>query len=147
MFVFGAIASPVFCAAPFPGEVVRLARAAGASFVCCRPSSRSFSRWVCVAFFPYRAAAQGFAVPVAGLFPASEFSRAPFCACRPSVRSFSRWVCVVFFRSRAAASSFAVPVAGLLSGSEFSCGSGFCLVRSSGGWFRVSVPVAVEAFE
>ncbi len=98
--VFGAIASPVFCAAPFPGEVVRLARAAGASFVCCRPSSRSFSRWVCVAFF----------------------------------------------RSRAAAQGFAVPVAGLLSGSEFSCGSGFCSVRSSGGWFRVSVPVAVEAF-
>ncbi len=98
--VFGAIASPVFCAAPFPGEVRRLALAAGASFLCCRPSSRSFSRWVCV----------------------------------------------VFFRSRSAASSFAVPVAGLLSGSEFSCGSGFCLVRSSGGWFRVSVPVAVEAF-
>ncbi len=33
-------------------------------------------------------------------------------------------------------------MAGLLSGSEFSCGSGFCSVRASGGWFRVSVPVA-----
>jgi hypothetical protein len=41
---WGAYASPPFCPAPFPGEVRRLALSAGASFLCLRPSERSFSQ-------------------------------------------------------------------------------------------------------
>ena len=72
--VAGAVSSPVGCPAPFVSQVVLLARAAGASWVCLRPSSRSFSRWVVVVFFSSPAAASGFAAPVAGLLPGSAFS-------------------------------------------------------------------------
>lgn len=72
--VAGAVSSPVGCFAPFVSDVVPLARAAGASWLCLRPSSRSFSRWVVVAFFPSFAAASGFASPVAGLLPGAAFS-------------------------------------------------------------------------
>ena len=95
--VAGAVSSPPSCPAPFPGEVRRLAVAAGADWLCLRPSARSFSRW-CV---------------------------------------------VVFFSSRAAASGFAAPVAGLLPGASFSAGVSSVVVRRSGAWWCVSVPVSV----
>jgi len=87
---WGAYASPPLCPAPFPGEVRRLALSAGASFLCLRPSERSFSRWVVVVFFSSGAAAAAFAAPVAGLFPSGSFSRVPFCA----VRRCRAWWCV-----------------------------------------------------
>ncbi|WP_139253794.1 MULTISPECIES: hypothetical protein [Cyanophyceae] len=93
-------ASPVGCSAPFVSSVVPLARASGASFLCCRPSSRSFSRWVVVGFFS----------------------------------------------SRAAAGAFAASAARLLSAAEFSAGASFCVVRRSGSWWCVSVPVFVVLF-
>ena len=67
--VAGAVSSPPSCPAPFPGEVRRLAVAAGASWLCLRPSVRSFSRWCVVVFFSSRAAASGFAAPVPALLP------------------------------------------------------------------------------
>ncbi len=72
--VAGAVSSPPCCPAPFPGEVRRLAVAAGASWLCLRPSVRSFSRWCVVVFFSSRAAASDFAAPVAGLLPGTSFS-------------------------------------------------------------------------
>ena len=72
--VAGAVSSPPSCPAPFPGEVRRLAVAAGASWLCLRPSVRSFSRWCVVVYFSSRAAASAFAAPVAGLLPGASFS-------------------------------------------------------------------------
>ena len=88
--VAGPISSPPFCSAPFVSEVVSLARAAGASWVSLRPSSRSFSRWVVVVSFSSRAAAGGFASSVAGLLPGSAFSAGvPSCV----VRRCGSWWC------------------------------------------------------
>ena len=66
--------SPVPCPAPFASWVVPCARVVGASFVSLRPSSRSFSGWVVVAFFSSRAAAGSFAARASWLLPASSFS-------------------------------------------------------------------------
>ena len=73
-FACPSASSPVPCPAPFVSWVVPCARAVGASFVSLRPSSRSFSRWVVVSFFPSRAAAGSFAGRVASLLPGSSFS-------------------------------------------------------------------------
>ncbi len=89
--VAGAVSSPPSCPAPFPGEVRRLAVAAGASWLCLRPSSRSFSRWCVVVYFSSRAAASGFAAPVAGLLPGSSFSAG---AASVVLRRCSSWWCV-----------------------------------------------------
>jgi hypothetical protein len=73
--------------------VRRLALSAGASFLCLRPSERSFSRWVAVVFFSSSAAATAFAAPVAGLFPSGSFSRVPFCAVLGGAFRFpARWL-------------------------------------------------------
>lgn len=66
--------SPVPCPAPFVSWLVPCARAAGASFVSLRPSSRSFSGWCVVAFFSSRSAAGSFAARAAWLLPAGSFS-------------------------------------------------------------------------
>lgn len=91
--MFPIAASPAGCPAPIPGEVAELAVAAEAAFLGVRPSPRSFSGWVVVAWFA--------SAPVADAF------------------------------ARLAASSFGLP---------------FCKVRPAGGWFLVSVPVAVFKF-
>ena len=72
--VAGAVSSPPSCPAPFPGAVRRLAVAAGASWLCLRPSVRSFSRWCVVVYFSSRAAASGFAAPVPAVLPGACFS-------------------------------------------------------------------------
>ena len=93
--VAGAVSSPPSCPAPFPGEVRRLAVVAGASWLCLRPSSRSFSRWCLVVFFSSRSAAFGFAARASWLLSAS--------ACSPQfssgvssvvVRCCGSWWCV-----------------------------------------------------
>ena len=66
--------SPVPCPAPFPSWVVPCASVVGASFVSLRPSSRSFSGWVVVAFFSSRCAAGSFARRASWLLPAGSFS-------------------------------------------------------------------------
>ncbi|MGB5595481.1 MAG: hypothetical protein WBM62_15790, partial [Crocosphaera sp.] len=68
--------SPSSVSAPFPGSVASLAASAGASFLCVRPSVRSFSRWVCVCLFGSAAAAAAFAGSACSAFGF------PFCAVR-----------------------------------------------------------------
>ena len=85
--VAGAVSSPPSCPAPFTSEVRRLAVAAGASWLCLRPSVRSFSRWCVVVYFSSRAAASGFAAPVPAVLPGASFSAGVssvvvrFCPC------------------------------------------------------------------
>lgn len=97
------VSSPVSCPAPVPGEVVAVASAAGASFLCVRPSSRSVSRWVAVVYFSSPAAASAFAAS------AAQEGGFPFCV----VRSVGQWQLV------------SVPVA--VSGFEAASGSLPCL--------------------
>ena len=115
--------SSVGCSAPVPGVVAAAGAAAGASFLCVRPSGRSFSSWVCAVLFGSRAAASGFAVAAAARF---SF---PFCAVRRAGAWFSVSVpCSVF-------SSF-VPA-----------GSFPCLWSSLGGGFSLPPsPFAVPPF-
>ncbi len=68
--------SPSSVSAPVPGSVASLAASAGASFLCVRPSVRSFSRWVCVCLFGSSAAAAAFADQACSAFGF------PFCAVR-----------------------------------------------------------------
>ena len=89
--VAGAVSSPPSCPAPFPGAVRRLAVAAGASWLCLRPSVRSFSRWCVVVYFSSRAAASGFAAPVSGLLPGASFSAGVSSVV---VRRCGAWWCV-----------------------------------------------------
>jgi hypothetical protein len=92
--IYRAVTSPFSIPAAVPGEVVPLALEAGASFLCVRPSSRSFSGWVTVAFFTSERVALQFAAT------ASMSFALPFCAVRAtgnwfgasvpvSIRSFS----------------------------------------------------------
>lgn len=60
--------SSVGSSAPVPGVVAAAASFAGASFLCVRPSGRSFSGWVCAVLFGSRAAASGFARVAAARF-------------------------------------------------------------------------------
>ena len=69
---------------------------------------------------------------------ARSFSGLVGCFVRPSSRSFSGWVCVCSFASLAVARSLA-----LAASSQFQLP--FCLVRSVGGQFRVSVPCVPSA--
>jgi hypothetical protein len=64
--------------APFPGEVARLARRCGAEFVGFRSSSRAFSRFVCVGWFPSESLAVGFAEAAVASFPLAWAPFAPF---------------------------------------------------------------------
>ena len=75
-FLSSAVPSPGSVSAPVPGVVADLALGAGASFLCVRPSARSFSRWCCVVVFRRGFAARSFARSVAGRFGL------PFCAVR-----------------------------------------------------------------
>ncbi|MDJ0902210.1 MAG: hypothetical protein QNJ55_25750 [Xenococcus sp. MO_188.B8] len=84
MSLFAVSVSPVSVSAPVPGVVARFASGAGASFLCVRPSVRSFSRWVAVALFSSSAAAGSFAAAAASRFGFS------FCA----VRSRGSWFAV-----------------------------------------------------
>ena len=96
--VAGAVSSPPSCPAPFVCEVRRLAVAAGASWLCLRPSARSFSRWCVVVFFSSRAAASGFAAPVGGFLPGDSFYGGFYSFV---VRGFVAWcflLCGGFFR-------------------------------------------------
>lgn len=79
-----ALPSPVGVSAAVPGEIVPLAVDAGASFLCVRPSSRSFSGWVVVAFFNSEQIALQFASNTSMLLGL------PFCA----VRTNGYWFCV-----------------------------------------------------
>ena len=92
MSLFAAAVSPVSVSAPVPGVVARLAASVGASFLCVRPSVRSFSRWVAVVLFSSGSAAGSFASACAARFGFS------FCAVRRrgswfavSVPCFVRW--------------------------------------------------------
>ena len=76
MSLFVASVSPVSVAAPVPGAVARFAASAGASFLCVRPSVRSFSRWVAVVLFSSGSAAGSFAAAASARFGFS------FCAVR-----------------------------------------------------------------
>ena len=83
--VVGVVASsPVACPAPVPGLVAGFAASRGASFLCVRPSIRSFSGWVGCVLFASQSAAGEFAEAAA-----SEFGL-PFCA----VRSVGSWFSV-----------------------------------------------------
>lgn len=77
VFLSSVLASPVSVSAPVPGVVARFAAGAGASFLCVRPSVRSFSRWVCVVLFSSSGAAGSFAAAAASRFGF------PFCVVRP----------------------------------------------------------------
>lgn len=79
-----AFPSPSSVSAPVPGSVASLAASAGASFLCVRPSARSFSGWVCVCLFGSSASASAFAGSTASAFGV------PFCA----VRSSGSWFAV-----------------------------------------------------
>lgn len=70
------VASPIGCPAPLPGEIARIAAAAGASFLSIRPSYRSFSLWVCSLLFPSFAEASAFSESASCAFDM------PFCAVR-----------------------------------------------------------------
>lgn len=98
--------SSAFRSAPPVSWVVPCARAVGAPFVSLRPSSRSFSGWVLVAFFPSFVAADSFAARAVSLVPGFPFvGSVPFCA----VRRCGSWWCV------------SVPVSASLSRSSASC--------------------------
>ena len=74
--LFAVAVSPVSVSAPVPGVVARFAASAGASFLCVRPSLRSFSRWVAVVLFSSGSAAGSFAAAASARFGFS------FCAVR-----------------------------------------------------------------
>lgn len=74
---FVAEASRSACDAALPGRVAKLASRAGASFLCIRPSSRSFSGWVCCVYFGSGSEAAEFSEVVA--FRCGF----PFCVVRP----------------------------------------------------------------
>ena len=82
--------SPVPCPAPFVSWVVPCVSAVGGSFVSLRPSSRSFSGWVVVAFFSSRASAGSFARRASWLLPAGSFSCGSSFV---SVRRCGSWWC------------------------------------------------------
>ncbi|MUG92740.1 hypothetical protein F7734_09880 [Scytonema sp. UIC 10036] len=81
---FRAAASSPACEAASIGWVAELGSSAGASFLCIRPSTRSFSQWVCCVYFGSGVAAAEFSDSVA--FRCGF----PFCA----IRSVGEW-CVV----------------------------------------------------
>ena len=117
--LFAAAVSPVSVSAPVPGVVARLAASAGASFLCVRPSVRSFSRWVAVVLFSSSAAAGSFAAAASARFGFS------FCA----VRRRGSW--------------FAVSVPCSVSWFVAAAGSLPCLWSSfGGGGSAVSAPVS-----
>lgn len=90
------------------------------------------------------ASAAGVAAPLpAEVAELAFFFGARWVSVRPSSRSFSGWVAVVCFPEwdEEAADFFSVEAAALLGDC---C---FCLRRASAGWVRVSVPVAVSAWE
>ncbi len=109
------------CSAPVPGVVAAAGAAAGASFLCVRPSGRSFSWWVCAVLFGSRAAASGFARAAAVRFGF------PFCAVRRAGCWFSVSVPCSVFSSSVAAGSFP------------------CLWCSLGGGSSVPAPVPPSA--
>lgn len=76
VFVSSVVSSPASVSAPVPGAVARFAAVSGASFLCVRPSVRSFSRWVCVVLFSSGSVAGSFASASAARFGF------PFCAVR-----------------------------------------------------------------
>ena len=117
MSFFAAAVSPSSVSAPVPGLVARFACSSGASFLCVRPSVRSFSRWVAVVLFPSSAAAGSFAAAASARFGF------PFCA----VRRCGSWfaVSVPCFVSRFCAVAGSLP----------------CLWSSFGGGGGSSVPV------
>ncbi len=82
--IYRALPSPFSVTAAVPGEVVPLALASGASFLCIRPSARSFSGWVTATFFTSERVALRFATN------ASMSFALPFCA----VRANGAWFCV-----------------------------------------------------
>ena len=121
MSLFAASVSPVSVFAPVPGVVARLASSAGASFLCVRPSVRSFSRWVAVVLFSSGSAAGSFAAAASARFGFS------FCA----VRRRGSW--------------FAVSVPCSVSWFAAAAGSLPCLWSSfgcGGGGSAVSAPVS-----
>ena len=121
MSLFAAVVSPVSVSAPVPGVVARFAASAGASFLCVRPSLRSFSRWVAVVLFSSGSAAGSFAAAVSARFGFS------FCA----VRRRGSW--------------FAVSVPCSVSWFVAAAGSLPCLWSSfggGGGGSAVSAPVS-----
>ena len=118
--LFAASVSPVSVAAPVPGVVARLA-AAGASFLCVRPSFRSFSRWVAVVLFSSGSAAGSFAAAASARFGFS------FCA----VRRRGSW--------------FAVSVPCFVSWFVSAAGSLPCLWSSFGGGGSASAPAPAPA--
>ena len=69
-------ASPPGCHAPLPGEIARLAASTDASFLSIRPSTRSFSLWVCSVLFPSFTEASAFSESASSAFDL------PFCAIR-----------------------------------------------------------------
>lgn len=81
---FSAVPSPVAVSAPSPSRVAFRAASFGASWLCVRPSARSFSGWVAVCLFSSSEAAGRFA-----RFAAARLAL-PFCA----VRSAGCWFAV-----------------------------------------------------
>lgn len=75
---FSAVPSPVAVSAPSPSRVAFRAASFGASWLCVRPSARSFSGWVAVCLFSSSEAAGRFA-----RFSAARLGL-PFCAVRSS---------------------------------------------------------------
>lgn len=75
--IWRVLPTPPALAAPVPGLIARLAYTAGAAFIAIRPSVRSFSRWVCVVYFPSATLAESFAGSCADRFGF------PFCQVRP----------------------------------------------------------------
>jgi hypothetical protein len=69
----------------------------------------------------------------------ASLSDASFLLIRPSVRSFSGWVAVVFFSAKSSAFQFS-----LSTSKAFTLP--FCVVRASGIWWCVSVPVSIDSF-
>ena len=84
--------SPVPCSAPFVSWVVPCARAAGASWLCLRPSSHSFSGWVLAVSFSSSGAAGSFAARASWLLSASACSPQFSCGVSfVSVRPCGSW--------------------------------------------------------
>jgi hypothetical protein len=125
--------SPSSVSAPVPGSVASLAASAGASFLCVRPSVRSFSRWVCVCLFGSAAAAAAFAGSACSAFGF------PFCAVRSLGSGFGVSVpCFV--------SSFSSPAGSLpCLWCSFGGGSGSGSVPPSPSPAPPSVPPAVAS--
>ena len=74
--IFSVFVSPAAVVAPCPSRVALRAASFGASWLCVRPSGRSFSGWVAVALFASGSSAHAFAQ-----FAASRLGL-PFCAVR-----------------------------------------------------------------